>query len=111
MTQLVPETDVATAHRRAAAGEVLLLDVREHDEWAAGRSCLAQHRPLSVLQLGDVATDRPVYAICRSGGRSGQAAQALRAAGLDVTNVTGGMKAWEAAGLDVICDSGPGVVA
>lgn len=110
MTNPVPEIDVATAQQRASAGDVLLLDVREDDEWVAGRAADAQHRPLSTLQLGDVPTDRPVYAICRSGGRSGQAAQALRAAGVDVTNVAGGMKAWETAGLAVVSDSGAGVV-
>lgn len=110
MTTPVPETDVQAAYRAASAGEVLLLDVREDDEWAAGRSALAQHRALSTLQLADVPTDRPVYAICRSGGRSGQAATALQAAGVDVTNVAGGMKAWEAAGLEVVSDNGPGVV-
>ena len=106
----VPEIDVRTAQQRASAGEVLLLDVREDDEWVAGSSGLSEHRSLSTLQVADVPTDRPVYAICRSGGRSGKAAQVLQAAGVDVTNVAGGMKAWAEAGLDVICDSGPGVV-
>ena len=41
--------------------------------------------------------------------RRGQAV--LAAAGVDVSNVTGGMKAWEAAGLPVVIDGGaPGVV-
>lgn len=110
MTEPVPEIDVRTAERRARSGEVLLLDVREDDEWAAGRAELALHRPLSRLQLGDVPTDRPVVAVCRVGGRSAQATQALRSAGLDVTNMGGGMLAWQAAGLPLVGDDGPGVV-
>ena len=33
--------------------------------------------------------------VCRSGGRSGRATQFLESQGYDVTNMTGGMLAWE----------------
>ncbi|MFP3472965.1 rhodanese-like domain-containing protein [Micrococcus sp. SIMBA_144] len=33
--------------------------------------------------------------VCRSGGRSGQAAQFLENQGFDVINMTGGMMSWE----------------
>ncbi len=107
----LPEIDVAEAARRLQSRQVLLLDVREDDEWAAGRAPDATHMALSELRPAEVPTDRPVIAMCRSGNRSGKAALELAAAGLDVTNITGGMKAWEAAGLPVITDGGaPGVV-
>ncbi len=48
--------------------------------------------------------------VCRVGGRSAQAAAALAGLGRDVTNVAGGMLAWQAAGLPVIADAGPGTV-
>ncbi len=92
----VPDIDVRQA---AARQDALLLDVREDNEWAAGHAPTARHMPLSTLDVAAVPTDRPIVAICRSGNRSGQAASALAAAGLDVVNVTGGMKAWHEAGL------------
>ena len=107
----LPEIDVAEAARRLQSGQVLMLDVREDDEWAAGRAPDATHMALSQWRPGEIPTDRPVIAMCHSGNRSGKAALELTAAGVDVTNVTGGMKAWEAAGLPVVTDGGaPGVV-
>jgi rhodanese-related sulfurtransferase len=42
-----------------------------------------------------------VLVICRSGNRSGKAASRLRALGLDVLDVRGGMIAWERHGLPI----------
>lgn len=92
----VPDIDVQQA---AARQDALLLDVREDDEWAAGHAPTARHMPLSTFDVAAVPTDRPIVAICRSGNRSGQVASVLAAAGLDVVNVAGGMKAWREAGL------------
>lgn len=103
----LPETDVYDAARRAADGSALLLDVREPDEWARGRSEHATHLPLGELNPDAVPRDRPILAVCRSGKRSGKATAQLAAAGHDVTNVAGGMLAWAAAGLPIIGD-GPG---
>ena len=106
------EVDVREADRLARSGQVLLLDVREADEWAAGHAPTAVHLPLADARPAAVPDDRPVLAICRSGNRSGQAARALAAAGRDVRNVTGGMQAWAAAGLPVVDGTGrPGDVA
>lgn len=105
----ISAADAAEASRSAA---VLLLDVREHHEWAAGRAPGALHMPLSRLDVAEVPTDRPVVAVCRSGNRSGQAATVLAAAGVDVANMAGGMKAWAQAGLPVVTDDGrPGEIA
>lgn len=94
------------------SGQALLLDVREDDEWAAGHSPAATHRPLGQLDPADIASDRLVITICRSGGRSAKAAAALAAAGHQVSNLDGGMRAWAAAGLPIVADSGePGIVA
>lgn len=99
---LVREIDAAQAAGLAGSGQVLLLDVRENDEWANGRAAGAMHIPLGSLTLEAVPTDRPVVAVCRSGHRSGAAAQALAAAGVDVRNLRGGMLAWAAAGFPVV---------
>lgn len=112
MTQNPSEIDVRTAAARAAAGEVLLLDVREDAEWAAGHAAGATHLAMSRLDVGAVPTDRPVVCVCRSGNRSGQVTAHLSGAGIDIVNMTGGMLAWEAAGLSVVtADGSPGGVA
>ena len=41
--------DVNEAHRRATAGEVILVDVRETHEWAGGHAPMAKHIPLSTV--------------------------------------------------------------
>ena len=112
MTDPAPDIDVREADRLARSGEVLLLDVREPDEWDAGHAPAAVHLPLADATPAAVPDDRPVLAICRSGNRSGQAVTALAAAGRDVRNVAGGMKAWAAAGLPVVNGAGrPGDIA
>lgn len=110
MTTPVPEIDAAEARRRAEAGEAVLLDVREPGEWQAGHAPDAVHRPLGSLDLTEFA-GRPVVAVCRSGGRSGQATAAMLGAGVDVVNMAGGMQAWAAGGAPVVRDDGaPGQV-
>lgn len=114
MSNEITVIDVNEANHRAGTG-ALLLDVREADEWDAGHAPAATHLPLG--RLGDITTvvpsaaGTPIVAICRSGNRSGRATEALVAAGYDVVNMAGGMKAWAAAGLPVVTDGGtPGTV-
>ncbi|HTW04905.1 MAG TPA: rhodanese-like domain-containing protein [Streptosporangiaceae bacterium] len=85
-----------------------LLDVREDDEWTAGYAPGARHIPLGQLgaRTAEIPQDEVVYVICRSGGRSARAAQALSAAGWDAINVAGGMQDWAAAGRPMATDSG-----
>lgn len=96
------------AAHAAAAGRVLLLDVREPGEWTAGHAPDAVHLPLGQLNPQQVPADRPVVTVCRSGNRSAKAAAALHAAGRDVSNLTGGMQAWTAAGLPITRGGKPG---
>ncbi|MFJ9558011.1 rhodanese-like domain-containing protein [Nocardiopsis sp. NPDC101807] len=85
-----------------------LLDVREDDEWNAGRAPGAVHIPLGELgqRASEVPQDRRVYVVCRVGGRSAQAVAALNQAGWDSVNVSGGMRAWEHAGRAMEAGSG-----
>ncbi|RFU39554.1 rhodanese-like domain-containing protein [Actinomadura logoneensis] len=104
------------ARRRVADGEAVLLDVREGTEWKAGHAPEAVHLPLSRLASGAklpaAARNKPVVVICRSGGRSRQAAQILAGRGVDAVDVAGGMSAWARAGLPVTGPGGrPGTVA
>jgi rhodanese-related sulfurtransferase len=89
-------------------GEAWLLDVREDDEWAAGHAPGARHIPLGQLgaRSDEVPADELIYVICRSGGRSARAAQALAQAGWQAVNVAGGMQEWAAAGRPMVTDSG-----
>ena len=90
-----PSIDVNEANRRALAGEVVLVDVREKNEWQGGHAPMAKHVPLGSLSA------KPVAFICLSGGRSGKACGTATKAGLSVINVKGGMGAWTSAGLPV----------
>jgi rhodanese-related sulfurtransferase len=81
---------------------VPLVDVREEDEFAAGRVPGAVNLPLSRIgDLLDQLPDEPFDVICQAGGRSARVVQALEARGYDVTNVEGGTGEWMAAGHPV----------
>lgn len=100
------DLDPKQAQRLVAEEGAMLLDVREPDEWAAGHAPEAVHMPLGQLDLSAIPQDRVVVTVCRSGGRSGRAAQALQSAGIDARNLAGGMTAWSGAGLPVRRDDG-----
>jgi rhodanese-related sulfurtransferase len=90
---------------------VILLDVREDDEWAAGHAPGAAHMALSVFDPTQLDRSTPIVAICRSGNRSGKAAARLAEAGFTVWNMTGGMNEWQRLGLPVQKDDGsPGAI-
>lgn len=90
-----------------------LLDVREAEEWQAGHIPGALHIPLGELgaRYREIARDQPLYVICRSGSRSGYAAQALAQAGWDARNVADGMIGWHAAGRPMTSAGGTPYVA
>lgn len=103
-------TPAATAEL-LGAGTVIVVDVRDGDEWAAGHIRGAIHAPLDSLDPATVDASKPVIAVCRSGNRSAKATEMLRAGGLTVHNMTGGMKAWAQTGLPVqAADGTPGTV-
>ncbi|TBW38241.1 rhodanese-like domain-containing protein [Siculibacillus lacustris] len=92
------------AHRRAVAGEILLVDVREAHEWAEGHVPGAHHAPLSSLAttVAAIPTDKPVVFYCLAGGRSAKAIELARSLGLPHgAHVGGGIGAWRAHGLPV----------
>lgn len=89
-------------------GSVQLVDVREPYEWAAGRIAGGRHVELTALAAlaGTLDRDRPIVFYCRSGVRSGMAADAFAGAGFDAHNLAGGLLAWAAAGLPLEPDDG-----
>jgi len=87
-------------------GSTQIVDVRERDEFDGplGRIQGALWIPLGELstRAGELARDRPVVTVCRSGARSAQAVVMLQRAGLaDVANLAGGMLRWRAEGYPV----------
>jgi rhodanese-related sulfurtransferase len=91
-----------------ADGTIQLIDVRERHEHDAGRIAGTRLIELGSLQreAGTIDPNRPVVFYCRSGARSGMAAQAFEQAGFDAHNMTGGMLEWTAAGLPIEPDDG-----
>ena len=91
----------------------MLLDVREPSEWRAGHAPRARHIPLNDLERRrkELPAGREIITVCRSGNRSSRAAKLLAADGRTVLNLSGGMRAWSAAGLPVVAKGGrPGSV-
>lgn len=85
-----------------------LIDVREDAEIKEVASTVAKCFPMSNLNpetfaaTSGINKDKALYVMCLSGGRSQRVAAALAAAGFsNLTNVAGGIKAWQAAGLPV----------
>ena len=101
LSDLQEEISPARARELHEAGEVQLVDVREQDEWDAGRITGARHVPVAQLseQAESLDRDRPVVFYCLSGSRSAMATQAFNASGFDAHNMTGGIAAWNADGL------------
>ena len=96
------DLDAATTASLDARDDVVLIDVREQDEWDAGHIAGATLIPSSQLQSRwqEIPTDKTVIVYCRSGNRSNVATDFLKQQGLtNVHNMTGGVIAWEAAGL------------
>lgn len=88
------------------ADGALFVDVREINEVEVLAYELpgVLNLPLSVLsdRLAELPQDRPVVLACRSGNRSGKAAALLAENGFtQLYNLTGGIIAWETAGLPV----------
>ena len=106
----VPTIDVHEAATRleAGPGAPLLVDVRELSEIVATRATGAVFLPLTSfgIRFGELPHDRPLLIICAAGGRSASAtAHLLNHGYADVTNIAGGMIAWQRAGYAV--KSGP----
>ena len=87
-------------------GSVQLLDVRTPAEYAEGH--IAGAKNIDIYDAGfmhdaekTLSKNRPVAVYCRSGRRSADAAARLAAIGYKVTNLTGGILAWTAAGKPV----------
>jgi phage shock protein E len=67
----------------------VVLDVRTLAEWNEGHSEGAKHIVLDTIpnNVDEIKSwGKPVIAVCRSGGRSGQATEFLQGHGVDIIN-------------------------
>ena len=89
--------------KSAMKDEVVVVDVREPNEYAAGHVPGAVLLPLATVPLKhtELPKDETLYLICQTGGRSFTAATWLAQQGYDVRNVTGGTSDWIASGFPV----------
>ncbi|MCO4744806.1 MAG: MBL fold metallo-hydrolase [Proteobacteria bacterium] len=89
-------------------GAFRMIDVRQPQEWFGPLGHIEKAELVPLGTLGQAAPtwdrDAPVVLICRSSGRSDQAARALENAGFThVASMVGGMMAWNAADLAEAC--------
>jgi len=103
-----PEIDIERLADLQADG-AWVLDVRQPDEYEDGHVPGAHLVPLDQLneRHTEVPTDRQVYVICASGGRSAAATEALNGAGYRAVNVAGGTRGWIDAGHRVVKGAEP----
>jgi rhodanese-related sulfurtransferase len=83
--------------QKLTIGERLnIIDVREVAEVATGKIPTAMNIPLGLVEfrMHELDMRKPYILVCRSGGRSSQAARFLESYGFDVTNMEGGMLSW-----------------
>jgi rhodanese-related sulfurtransferase len=108
----IKEWDAETAAEKIEDGGVLVVDVREADEYAKSHLPGAICIPRGVLEgAADPnykhrderlcnAHDRTILLVCESGGRSAMAAVTLQRMGFEhVYNLAGGVVVWEAEDL------------
>ena len=92
-------------HRLEEGAVPQLVDLRRPGEWQAGHIREARHLPLNELaaRARELDPSAPVTAICASGYRSSIASSLLEQQGFTrVTNVVGGMTAWNNARFEAV---------
>lgn len=102
-TQSYPSRTPQELRSSIERGEATLFDTRALTEYRAKHIPGGEHHFLGQLprELPDIDRSQPIIVQCQGGGRSAIAASLLQRAGVDVINMAGGIKAWQAAGLPV----------
>jgi rhodanese-related sulfurtransferase len=81
-----------------------VIDVRDPGEYGTGHIIGAKNLPLTRLEAGELPKrkDKPLIVYCDTGERAGKAVAALKKQGFErVVNLSGGLRAWQQAGLPV----------
>jgi rhodanese-related sulfurtransferase len=105
-TQVKSSTVQETFNILKNSKDAVMIDVREQAEVDDVAPAVGKFFPMSKINPETFAEDcgvrkdQQVFLFCRSGNRSMRVAQALAECGFkDLTNVTGGILAWQAEGL------------
>jgi phage shock protein E len=100
----VTEISAADARKQLEAGDAILIDVREENDWRQGHAKGATHLSRGVIeleieeQIPDVT--KPIICYCGGGSRSALVAESLQKMGYqNVRSIAGGLRAWKEAGL------------
>ena len=99
-TQQLGQIAVETLH--SMRHDFKILDVRDQSEWEEGHIKGAKHIPYYFLvqRLQELHNTQPLAVICASGQRSSIACSLLQKHGFtQLSNVVGGMDAWDEAGF------------
>jgi rhodanese-related sulfurtransferase len=102
-----PSVSAAQATQLINREDALVLDVRDPGEYGSGHIIGAKNVPLSRIgsagsEIAAKRKEKPVIVYCDTGSRSTKAAAALRSQGFSkVVNLSGGLGAWQQAGLPV----------
>ncbi|TAN49895.1 MAG: rhodanese-like domain-containing protein [Rhodospirillales bacterium] len=99
--------DAAQAQEWVGKGEIVVVDVREENEFLAGHIPGAVMLPLSRFNpaaLPTVPEGKKLLIHCRSGARCGMAAMLLAASGYTdpIHRLSGGIIAWAQSGGDIV---------
>lgn len=100
----VPSITPYEAQEKLSQKGVLMIDVREPDEFRAGHVKGAKLMPLSTVskRWQELSSAEQVIVMCRSGSRSAIACRQLTSLGLtNVSNLSGGLMAWSHAKLPI----------
>ncbi|MCC6392194.1 MAG: MBL fold metallo-hydrolase [Bryobacterales bacterium] len=87
----------------------MLLDIRSPREWASGHIAGSVNVPLNHLleRIAEIPRGRRIAVLCAGGYRSSIAAGILHQHGItQLIEMAGGLAAWEAAKLPVVCQPG-----
>lgn len=106
-SMVVPE--IAPDELAPRLDDVVLIDVRQPEEYVAGHVRTARLLPLQEVpdHVAELPTDTDVFVICRSGSRSARASEFLIDQGVRAVNVAGGTLAWVDAGHEVVTGDQP----
>ncbi len=91
--EITPE---ALAARLNNGESLMIIDVREPQEWMEGHIAGSKHIQLGQLleRHDELDQAQEMFMICRSGSRSGLACEMLSERGFNVINMTGGLMDW-----------------
>jgi len=100
---LAREVNVDQAYQMYQQADVFVLDVRTQEEWDEYHAPNTTLIPLDQLpaRLSEVPKDKEILIVCRSGNRSQEARDILRAAGFNATSMSGGLREWYTRGYPI----------